>query len=68
MYAIRSYYAGILGGLLAGITIRVPYIAQTFVAFIALPAALTLTEPVRKVPLMKAGMMEILRISSYNFV
>ena len=62
---VAEAVAGILGGLLAGITIRVPYIAQTFVAFIALPAALTLTEPVRKVPLMKAGMMEILRISRF---
>jgi len=62
---VAEAVAGILGGLLAGITIRVPYIAQTFVAFIALPAALTLVEPTRKVPLMKAGMMEILRISRF---
>ena len=62
---VAEAVAGILGGLLAGITIRVPYIAQTFVAFIALPAALTLVEPSRKVPLMKAGMMEILRISRF---
>jgi MFS family permease len=62
---VAEAIAGILGGLLAGITIRVPYIAQTFVAFIALPAALTLVEPTRKVPLMKASMMEILRISRF---
>jgi MFS family permease len=57
--------AGILGGVLAGITLRVPYIAQAFVAFIALPAAITLVEPTRKVPLMKAGFLEILRISRF---
>ncbi len=47
--------AGIIGGLLAGITLRTPYFAQIFVAFIALPAAITLVEPTRKVPLIKAG-------------
>jgi MFS family permease len=57
--------AGILGGLLAGITLRVPYFAQTFVAFIALPAAMTLVEPARKVPLIKGGLMEIIRIARF---
>ncbi len=57
--------AGIIGGLLAGLTLRAPYFAQTFVAFIALPAAITLVEPTRKVPLMKAGIMEILHISRF---
>jgi len=58
--------AGIIGGLLAGITLRIPYIAQAFVAFIALPAALTLTEPSRSVPLIKAGLMEIIRIARFS--
>jgi MFS family permease len=62
---IAEALAGILGGLLAGISLRVPYMAQTLVAFIALPAALTLVEPVRKIPLIKAGIMEILRIAKY---
>ncbi|MDX2429737.1 MAG: MFS transporter [Bacteroides sp.] len=57
--------AGIIGGLLAGITLRAPYIAQSFVAFIALPAAITLVEPTRKVPLMKAGIMEIIHIARF---
>lgn len=57
--------AGIIGGLLAGITLRAPYIAQSFVAFIALPAAITLVEPSRKVPLMKAGIMEIIHIARF---
>ncbi len=57
--------AGILGGLLAGITLRVPYFAQMFVAFIALPAAITLVEPARKLPLIKAGFMEIVQIARF---
>jgi MFS family permease len=62
---IAEAVAGILGGVLAGITLRAPYIAQAFVAFIAIPAAITLVEPTRKVPLMKAGFLEILRISRF---
>ena len=62
---ISEAAAGIIGGLLAGITLRTPYIAQSFVAFIALPAAITLVEPIRKVPLMKAGIMEIVHIARF---
>jgi len=62
---IAEATAGIIGGLLAGITLRIPYIAQAFVAFIALPAAITLVEPSRKVPLIKAGIMEIVRIARF---
>lgn len=62
---IAEAVAGILGGLLAGITLRIPYLAQTFVAFIALPAAITLVEPVRHVPLIKAGFMEIVHIARF---
>ena len=38
-------FAGILGGLLAAVSIRYPYYGQTLVAFIAVPAAITLIEP-----------------------
>lgn len=62
---IAEAAAGILGGLLAGISLRSPYIAQSFVAFIALPAAITLVEPARKIPLMKAGIMEIIHIAKF---
>jgi len=65
---IAEAVAGILGGLLATITLRVPYIAQSFVAFIALPAAITLVEPARKVPLIKAGMKEILQIARFAVI
>ncbi len=63
---IAEAFAGIIGGLLAGLTLRAPYIAQSFVAFIALPAAITLVEPSRKVPLIKAGIMEIVRIARFT--
>jgi MFS family permease len=38
-------FAGILGGLLAGLSLRYPYYVQTGIAFIGIPAALTLVEP-----------------------
>ncbi len=65
---VAEAIAGILGGLLVGITIRAPYIAQTFVAFIALPAAITLVEPTRKIPLIKAEMMEIIQIAKFALI
>jgi len=62
---VAEAVAGILGGVLAGITLRAPYYAQTFVALIALPAAITLTEPGRKVPLIKVGLREIVHIARF---
>lgn len=62
---IAEAAAGIIGGVLAGITLRVPYIAQTFVALIALPAAITLVEPARKVPLIKASLKEVVQIARF---
>ena len=62
---VAEAIAGIAGGLLAGITLRAPYLAQTFVAFIALPAAITLVEPSRKILLIKAGMKEIVHIARF---
>jgi len=57
--------AGILGGLLAGLTLRAPYYAQSLVAFISLPAAMTLKEPARHVQLVKTGFLEIVRIARF---
>ncbi len=62
---IAEAAAGVLGGLLAGITLRAPYIAQSFVALIALPAAITLKEPAQKIPLIKAGIKEIVHIARF---
>jgi len=39
--------AAIIGGFIAEISLRTPFIAQTFVALIAIPAAITLIEPKR---------------------
>ena len=57
--------AAILGGLLATISLRTPYIAQTFVALIAVPAALTLREPVRHVKLVKSGLAQVFHIAGF---
>lgn len=65
---VAEALAGIAGGLLVGISIRAPYMAQVFVSFIALPAAITLVEPSRKVPLIKAGMMEIVQIARFALI
>jgi len=62
---IAEAVAGILGGFLAGISLRTPYIFQTFIAFIALPAAITLVEPARTIPLISKGFMEIIRIARF---
>ncbi len=37
--------AALIGGLLAEVSLRTPFVAQTFVACIAIPAAITLVEP-----------------------
>lgn len=62
---IAEAAAGIIGGLLIAITLRTPYIAQTFIAFIALPAAISLTEPRQQIPLMKAGIRDIVHIARF---
>jgi MFS family permease len=65
---VAEALAGIVGGLLVGITIRTPYLAQIFVAFIALPAAITLVEPTRRIPLIKASLMEIVQIARFALI
>ena len=65
---VAEAMAGIVGGLLVGITIRTPYLAQIFVAFIALPAAITLVEPTRRIPLIKASLMEIVQIARFALI
>lgn len=58
--------AGIIGGLLVGISLRFPYYVQTAVAFTAIPAALTLVEPVRNNKMLSAGFRHILQIVKYS--
>jgi MFS family permease len=58
--------AGTLGGLLAGLSIRYPYIAQTAVAFIAVPAAFTLVEPKRHLEQLGMKFRDILNVVKYS--
>lgn len=55
-------FAGIIGGLIALISLRMPFIVQTGIAFIALPAAIMLTEPPLKVKRIKPKLAEIISI------
>jgi MFS family permease len=57
--------AGILGGLLATLSFRYPYYAQTIVAFCGIPAAMLLTEPIRNRKLIKMKFSDILKIVKY---
>jgi MFS family permease len=69
MVAIGNFaeaIAGILGGLLAEISLRTPFYAQTAVAFIAIPAALTLLEPVRYQKISRMRFLDIIGIVQYS--
>ncbi|MEE4196167.1 MAG: MFS transporter [Bacteroidales bacterium] len=57
--------AGILGGLLAGISLRYPYYAQTLVAFTGIPAAILLVEPQKHRDVIKLKLNDILKIVKY---
>lgn len=57
--------AGILGGLLATLSLRYPYYAQTLVAFIGIPAAVMLIEPIRHKKLIKMKFSDVLNIVKY---
>jgi MFS family permease len=59
---IAEAIAGTLGGLLAGISLRTPYIGQTIVALIAIPAAFLLVEPSRHKALKILRFKDILQI------
>ncbi len=63
---IAEAVAGIIGGLLAGLTLRAPYIGQSLVAFIAIPAALTLVEPTRHKTMVIMKFRDILGIVKYS--
>ncbi len=55
-------FAGILGGLLASITLRTPYYFQAVIAFAAIPAALLLIEPPVHGPIRKPALRDVLDI------
>jgi MFS family permease len=54
--------AGIIGGMLALISLRTPFIVQASVAFIAIPAAISLREPPVHIAARKPGIKDILEI------
>ncbi len=60
--------AGILGGLLAGLSLRYPYYFQTAVAFIGVPAALTLIEPAISKAKLGLGWKDITDVVKYSLI
>ncbi len=60
--------AGVTGGFLATYSLRTPYFIQTVVAFIAIPAALTLVEPVREKIITKMKFSDITNIFKYSLI
>jgi MFS family permease len=58
--------AGIAGGSLALISLRTPFIFQSFIAFIAIPAAFMLLDPNQNAPKSKAGFKHILSIVKFS--
>jgi len=58
--------AGILGGLLAEISLRTPFIAQTVVSFIGIPSAILWTEPIRTEKITKMNFNDILLIVKHS--
>ncbi|HPR61103.1 MAG TPA: MFS transporter, partial [Prolixibacteraceae bacterium] len=60
--------AGILGGLLATISLRTPFFFQVGISAAAIPAALTLIEPQYSLHNRVAGMKDILKVVKYSLV
>jgi len=60
--------AGIAGGLLAAISLRLPFICQSFVAFIGFPAAILLVEPACASLGKHKGIKDILKVVKYAIV
>jgi len=60
--------AGFMGGALASISLRLPFIFQTGIAFIAIPAAFMLVEPYIAEKRKKTGFRDILKIIHYATV
>lgn len=54
--------AGLLGGLLASISLRTPFICQIFIAATAIPASFMLIEPITSIKKQKASLKHIVYI------
>jgi len=61
-------FAGILGALLAGLSIRYPYYSQTIVAFFGIPAAITLIEPRVSQVKLGLGWKDIMDIVKFSLI
>jgi len=60
--------AGLLGGTLAAIHMRLPFVLQSGIAFMAVPASILLVEPVLSVTRKKPGFKDILNVVWYATV
>lgn len=60
--------AGIIGGFIAMISLRTPFIAQVVVALVSIPAALTLYEPEYSIKNRKKGVTDILKVLKYSLI
>lgn len=58
--------AGIAGGSLALISLRTPFIFQSFIAFIAIPASIMLVDPNQNAEKVKVGFKHILSIVKFS--
>lgn len=58
--------AGIAGGSLALISLRTPFVLQSFIAFIAIPASLLLIDPNQNLQKTKVGFKHILSIVKFS--
>lgn len=54
--------AGIIGGLLAAVSLRLPFVCQSFIAFIGIPAAYLLIEPKSSISNGHKGIKDILEV------
>jgi MFS family permease len=61
-------FGAIIGGALAEISLRTPFFWQTGIAFLAIPAALTLVEPPTVSLRLKPGLADIVRVIKYALV
>lgn len=60
--------AGLLGGLLATISLRTPYITQAIVSAAAIPAALTLIEPSSELKTKVKGISDIFKVIHFTLI
>ena len=60
--------AAILGGLLAEISLRTPFVVQIFIAIIAIPASIMLIEPARKKIESKNSFVNIIQIVKLSLI